>query len=127
MVNKCVVPGCKAGYAETKNEIKTETNLSNFRDGLVEFHSKIRYLQKNPCYVKNIFSRLIFKPKKKTILAVAQEKRKVLLSSGKIDIGTIQFDKIDIKQEFTLYVSMGGLMKPSDVHLLTSLEKYQNL
>ena len=25
MVNKCVASGCKAGYAETKNEIKTET------------------------------------------------------------------------------------------------------
>ena len=38
-----------------------------------------------------------------------------LLSSGKMDTATIQFDKIDAKQEFTGYVSRGGLMKPSDV------------
>ena len=65
-------PGCKAGYAETKNEMKTETNLSIFRDGLVEFHGKIRHLQKNLCYVKNILSHLIFKLNEMTILAVAQ-------------------------------------------------------
>ena len=46
---------------------------------------------------------------------------KEFLSSGKMDIGTIQLDKIDTKQEFTAYVSTGGLMKPSDVHLLTQL------
>ena len=46
IVNKCVAPGCKAGYAEIKNEIKIETNLSIFHDRLVEFHGKIGRLQK---------------------------------------------------------------------------------
>ena len=48
---------------------------------------------------------------------------KELLSPGKMDIGTIQFDKNDAKPEFTAYVSTGGLMKPSDIHLLTQLTK----
>ena len=48
---------------------------------------------------------------------------KELLRAGKMDIGTIQFDKIDAKPEFTAYVATGGLMKPSDIHLLTQLTK----
>ena len=30
MVNKCVAPGCKTGYAETKNEIQSDTKPSVF-------------------------------------------------------------------------------------------------
>ena len=77
MLNKCVAPGCKAGYADTKNEIKTETNLSIFRNGLVEFHGKIGHLQKNKCYVKNIFNHLISKPNEMTILAVMQTNEEI--------------------------------------------------
>ena len=47
----------------------------------------------------------------------------MLLSAGEMDIGTIQFDKIEAKPEFTAYVSTGGLMTPSDIHLLTQLTK----
>ena len=47
-----------------------------------------------------------------------------LLSSGKMDTATIQFDKIDAKQEFTAYVSRGGLMKPSDVVYITCTLAY---
>ena len=42
-----------------------------------------------------------------------------LLSSGKMDTATIYFDKIEVKQEFTTYVSRDGLMKPSDVVYIT--------
>ena len=46
VIVKSVAPGCKAGYAEIKNEIKIETNLSIFHDRLVEFHGKIGRIQK---------------------------------------------------------------------------------
>ena len=36
-----------------------------------------------------------------------------------MDTAAIQFDKIDAKQEFTVYVSRDGLMKPSDVVYIT--------
>ena len=44
--------------------------------------------------------------------------------SGKMDTATIQFDNIDAKQEFTAYVSRGGLMKPSDVVYITCTLAY---
>ena len=47
-----------------------------------------------------------------------------LLSSGKMDTATIQFDNIDAKQELTAYVSRGGLMKPSDVVYITCTLAY---
>ena len=47
-----------------------------------------------------------------------------LLHLGKMDTATIQFNKIDAKQEFTAYVSRGGLMKPSDVVYITYTLRY---
>ena len=55
----------KASYAKTKNEIKTETNLSIFHDRLVDFHGKIGHLQKESA------------PGKMTIIAVMQTEEKI--------------------------------------------------
>ena len=47
-----------------------------------------------------------------------------LLSAGKMEVQSINFDCIDARQEFIADVSRGGLLKPSDVVYITCMHAF---